>query len=127
MPAALARLRARYKLAIISTHTDDELIAGTVAAIGTPIDFVVTAEQARAYKPDHQLFLHAHSVMGVTKEVSIHVGMGQFTDPKVPHELGIRSVWIDRLGEPLNPNWQPDDVLDDLSALPELLLPGHGD
>ncbi|MCW6506719.1 HAD family hydrolase [Lichenifustis flavocetrariae] len=122
VPAALARLRERYRLAVIS-NTDDELITGTIAAIGTPLDYVVTAQQARAYKPDHQLFLHAYAVMGVTKDETIHVGMGQFTDLKVCHELGIGSVWIDRIGEPLNPDWVPDVVLDDLSGLPELLLP----
>ncbi len=122
VPAALGSLRTRYRLAIIS-NTDDDLIAGTVAAIATPIDFVITAQQARAYKPDHRLFLHAYSTMGLTREETIHVGMGQFTDLKVCHELGIRSVWIDRVGEPLNPDWPPHAVLDDLSKLPELLLP----
>ncbi len=122
VPAALNRLRACYRLAIIS-NTDDDLIAGTVAAIGAPIDFVITAQQAQAYKPHHRLFLHAHSAMGVTKEETIHVGMGQFTDLKVCHELGIRSVWIDRAGEPLNPDWPAHAVLPDLSRLPELLLP----
>ena len=118
--ASLERLRTRYRLAVIS-NTDDDLIAGTIAAIGAPIDFVVTAQQARAYKPDHRLFLHAYTVMGVTKDETVHVGMGQFTDLKVCHELGIRSVWIDRVGEPLNPDWPPHAVLDDLSTLPELL------
>ena len=122
VPAALDRLRACYRLAIIS-NTDDDLIAGTVAAIGTPLDFVVTAQQAQAYKPDHRLFLHAYAAMGVTQDETVHVGMGQFTDLKVCHELGIRSVWIDRLGEPANPDWSPDAVLNDLSGLPELLLP----
>ena len=120
--AALDRLRARYRLAIIS-NTDDDLIAGTVAAISTPIDFVITAQQAQAYKPDHRLFLHAYSTMEVTKDETIHVGMGQFTDLKVCHELGIRSVWINRMCDPPNPDWPPDAVLDDLSGLPELLMP----
>jgi 2-haloacid dehalogenase len=37
VPTALDRLRGRYRLAVIS-NTDDDLIAGTVAAIGTPIE-----------------------------------------------------------------------------------------
>ena len=49
--------------------------------------------------------------------------MGQFTDLKVCHELGVRPVWIDRMGEAPNPDWPPDAVLDDFSDLPELLLP----
>jgi len=120
VPATLQRLREHFRLAIIS-NSDDDLIAGTVAAIGVPIDFVVTAEQARAYKPDHRLFAHAHAVIGVAAEQTIHVGMGQVTDLKVCHEMGIRAVWIDRLGETLNPDWAPEATLPDLTALPDLL------
>ena len=60
--------------------------------------------------------------MDVTKYETIHVGMGQFTDLRVCHELGIRSVWIDRLREQLNPDWPPHAVLYDLPRLPELPL-----
>jgi 2-haloacid dehalogenase len=91
VPAALSRLRARYKIAIIS-NTADDLIAGTVRAIETPIDFVITADQAGAYKPYHKLFHHAYATMDVTPEETVHEGMGQFTDLKVCHELGVRSV-----------------------------------
>ena len=121
VPAALQRLREHFRLAIIS-NSDDDLIAKTVATIGVPIDFVVTSQQAGAYKPDHRLFLHAHSVIGATSDETIHVGMGQVTDLKVCHELGIRAVWIDRLREPLNPDWKPDAVLRDLTDLPEILV-----
>lgn len=120
VPAALERLRTRYRLAIIS-NTDDDLISGTVAALGVPIDFVITAQQAEAYKPNHQLFRYAHRVLGVTPEETVHVGMGEVTDLKVCNELGIRAVWINRLGETLNPSWTPDAVLPDLTDLPELL------
>ena len=117
---ALERLRTRFRLAIIS-NTDDDLIARTVESIGVPFDFVITAQQAQAYKPDHRLFLHAHAVMGVARSETIHVGMGQVTDLQVCHELGIRAVWIDRLGETLNPRWVPAAVLPDLSGLPDVL------
>lgn len=120
-PAALASLRTRYKLAIIS-NTDDDLIAETVAAIGVPIDRVITAQQAQAYKPDHRLFLHAYTALGVTKKDVVHVGMGQVTDLKVCHELGIRSVWIDRAGEKPETQWAPHAVLRDLTGLPGLLM-----
>lgn len=114
-------MREQYRIAIIS-NTSDDLIAGTVGAIGTPLDFVVTPQQAQAYKPDYRLFLHADSTMSITQDETIHVGMGQFTDRKVCRELGIRSVWIDREGEPFNPAWQPNAVLKPFSGLPELLF-----
>ena len=102
------------------------MIAATVASIGVPIDVVVTAQQARAYKPDHRLFRHAHAVLGVSPEETIHVGMGQVTDLKTCHEMGIRAVWIDRLAETLNPEWTPEAVLPDLSTLPEYLASCDG-
>ena len=119
VPVALARLRKHFRLAIIS-NTDDDLIAGTVASLGVPIDFVVTAQQAHAYKPDHRLFRHAHADIGVAPEETVHVGMGQVTDLKVCHELGIGAVWINRLGEALDPRWSPEAELPDLRELPDL-------
>lgn len=68
------------------------MIVGTAAAIGTPIDFVVTAKQGFAYKPDHRLIAHIWTKMGLAKDETVHVGMGQFTDLKVCNELGIRSA-----------------------------------
>jgi len=68
------------------------LIAGPVAAIGTTIDFVVTGEQAQAYKPDYRLFLHVHTALALSVAETIHVGMSVFTDMKVCNELGIGSV-----------------------------------
>jgi 2-haloacid dehalogenase len=120
VPAVLERLRARYRLAIIS-NTDDDLISGTVAAMGAPIDFVITAQQAGAYKPNHQLFRYAYRVLGAAPEETVHVGMGQVTDLKVCTEIGIQAVWINRSGETLNPEWSPTAVLPNLADLPELL------
>ena len=65
VPNALRQLRERYRLAIF-TNSDDDLIAPTVARIGVPFDYVITAEQARAYKPSRQLFDYAYRTMGVT-------------------------------------------------------------
>jgi 2-haloalkanoic acid dehalogenase type II len=58
VPDALRRLRAHYKLAIF-TNSDDDLIAPTVARIGVPFDYVITAEQAQAYKPSRRFFEYA--------------------------------------------------------------------
>jgi len=82
VPAALERQRTRYCLAIIS-NTDDDLISGTVAALGVPTGFVITAQQAGAYRPNSQLPRYANRVLGVTPEETVHVGMGQVTDLKV--------------------------------------------
>ena len=122
VPDALRRLRERYKLAIF-TNSDDDLIAPTVARIGVPFDYVITAEQARAYKPSRQLFEYAYHTMGVRPDETVHVAMGMYWDMKARHELGLRGIWVNRRGETGNPDWLPYAEVSDLNGAAALLLP----
>ena len=47
---ALRRLKTRFKLGVI-TNCDDDLFAASNAKLGVEFDWVITAEQARGYKP----------------------------------------------------------------------------
>jgi len=121
VPAVLRRLRERYKLAIF-TNSDEDLIVHNVEKLGVPIDYVITAERAQAYKPSPKIFEYGHRSMGVTRDETIHVAMSMILDMQACHELGIRAVWINRRGEPGNPDWLPYEELPDLSGVPEMLL-----
>lgn len=125
VPGVLRRLRERYKLAIF-TNSDEDLISHNVEKIGVPIDYVITAERAQAYKPSRQIFDYAHRAMGVTKDETVHVAMSMILDMQACHELGIRAVWINRRGEKGNPEWLPYEELPDLKRVPDLLLPRPG-
>ena len=124
VPDALRRLRERYKLAIF-TNSDEDLIVHNVARLGVPIDFVITAERAQAYKPSRQLFEHAYRTMGVTKDETVHVAMGMFLDMKACHDLGVRGIWVNRLGQRGNPDWLPYAEVPDLDGAAALLLPAR--
>jgi 2-haloacid dehalogenase len=116
----LRRLKTRYRLAIF-TNSDDDLIVHNVRLLQVPIDHVITAEQAQAYKPSRRIFEHAHRAMGVTKDETVHVAMSLELDMQACHQLGIRGVWINRLGIPANPDWYPYVELPDLRDVPALL------
>ena len=116
-----AALRKRYKLAIF-TNSDDDLIAPAVARIGVPFDNVITAEQARAYKPSRQLFEYAYQMMGVTPGETVHVAMGMYWDMKARHELELRGIWVNRRAETGNPDWLPYSEVTDLEGAAALLL-----
>jgi 2-haloalkanoic acid dehalogenase type II len=122
VPGVLRRLRELYKLAIF-TNSDDDLIAPTVAKIGVPFDYVITAEQAQAYKPSRQIFDYAYRVMGVEPEETVHVAMGMYWDMKARHEMGLRGIWVNRRGEVGNPNWLPYAEVSELRGAAALLLP----
>ena len=106
VPAALAVLKQRYRLAAIS-NTDDDLIAGSLPSLGLGLDAVVTAQQAQAYKPDLRLFQHAHKVLGVTPADVIHIAASQPLDMAVCRVLGIRAFWVNRRGERAEEQYKP--------------------
>jgi 2-haloacid dehalogenase len=121
VPDALRALKSRYEIAIIS-NTDDDLIAQNIARMGVEFDHVITAQQAKAYKPDHQTFAHAFAVMDIDPAQVIHVAQGWEYDLIPTRDLGLkRRVWINRYGRRGSSAYQPYDELPDLSPLPALL------
>ena len=106
VPAALVELKKRYRLAAIS-NTDDDLIAGSLPGLGIELDAVVTAQQARAYKPDLRLFRHAHQVLGVTPATWCISPPSQPLDMAVCHVLGIRAFWVNRRNEAAEEQYRP--------------------
>jgi 2-haloacid dehalogenase len=118
--AVLEELRQRVRLAIV-TNSDDDLIRHNLRLIEVPIDYVITAEQAQAYKPSRKIFEYGLSRMGATKDEVVHVAMSMVLDIQACHQLGMRAVWINRLGETGNADWLPYEELPDLRGLPALL------
>jgi 2-haloacid dehalogenase len=120
VPEALRRLKERYEIAILS-NTQDHLIEKNIELIGVEFDHVITAEQARAYKPSRETFEHAFKTIGVTAAEVIHVAQGWEYDIIPGNDLGLKGlVWINRRSQPGSPAYQYDE-LPDLSWLPELL------
>jgi 2-haloacid dehalogenase len=120
VPPALERLRQRFKLAII-TNSDDDLMARNVANIGVPIDRVITAQQAGAYKPSQVIFDYALRALGCESSDILHVAQGFEYDIVPAHALGWSRVWINRYGKSGDPAYSPYQELPDLSGLPALL------
>jgi 2-haloacid dehalogenase len=94
---ALARLKERFRLGVI-TNCDDDLFARTNARLGVEFDWVVTAQQVGAYKPDPRGFETAFARMDVPRERILHVAQSLFHDHVTAKRLGLSTVWIDRRG-----------------------------
>jgi 2-haloacid dehalogenase len=113
---ALARLRRHCKLGVIS-NIDDDLFAATASALGVPFDWVVTAEQVRAYKPSPQNFERALEVMGVPKERVLHAAQSRYHDVAPARALGIATVWVNRrAGRPGGGATAPSSAAPDLEV-----------
>ncbi|MFL5749604.1 MAG: haloacid dehalogenase type II [Chloroflexota bacterium] len=96
--AALAALHDRFKLAVI-TNCDDDLFAASNRRLGVSFDWVVTAQQAGSYKPDHRNFFLAFDWISSPRERILHVAQSLYHDHVPARELGLRSVWINRRGD----------------------------
>jgi 2-haloacid dehalogenase len=119
VPAALAELRDRGWLLAILSNTDRDLIAASERRLGVPIDLAVVAEDVQAYKPAHTHWEHFFEATTAERDRHVHVAASLFHDIAPARELGLRSVWINRLAEEANP--VPDRELPDLSELPDVL------
>ena len=119
VPSALAELRERgWQLAILS-NSDRDLIAASQRVLGVPFDLAIVAEDVESYKPAHRHWERFFEATTADRERHVHVAASLFHDIAPAHELGLRSVWINRLGEPADP--EPDRELPDLSGLPDTL------
>jgi 2-haloacid dehalogenase len=96
-PEALGRLQQRYRLGVI-TNCDDDLFAASNRKLGVTFDWVVTAEQVGAYKPDERNFHVAFERLGLPRERILHVAQSLFHDHVTAKRLGLATVWIDRRG-----------------------------
>jgi 2-haloacid dehalogenase len=92
---ALARLKRRFRLGVI-TNCDDDLFAASNRRLGVKFDWVVTAQQAGAYKPDERNFQIAFERLGLPHERIVHVAQSLYHDHVPAKRLGLRTVWIDR-------------------------------
>ena len=123
---ALTELSSRYALGVIS-NVDDDLFAGTARTLGVSFRHVVTAQQARAYKPSPAVFEHALARTQVPRESILHVAQSLYHDIAPAGRLGITTVWVDRRrgksGTGATPPAEatPDYTVSDLRELVALL------
>jgi 2-haloacid dehalogenase len=93
--ASLQRLKARFRLAILS-NVDDDLFAGTRPQLGVEFDDVITAQQAQAYKPSLKIFELALSRIKSPAHRVLHVGQSIYHDVIPAQALGLATVWVNR-------------------------------
>lgn len=120
VPAALARLAERFPLVILS-NADDAQIAANVARLEAPFHAVLTAEQARAYKPRFQAFEFMFDHLGCDPSEMLHVSSSLRYDLMTAHDLHIgQRVFIDRGHDRPNPAYGYRTITE-LGALADLL------
>ena len=119
VPAALEEARSRgWRLAVLS-NTDQELLDASLAQIGVEFDLTVVASEIGSYKPSRGHWDEFFARTGADPESHVHVGASLFHDVAPAAALGLRTIWVNRLGENAGP--QPDVELRSLAGLADSL------
>ena len=92
---ALVALQRCFKLVVI-TNMDDDLFALSQQRLGVTFDAIITAQQARSYKPSLNNFHVALERIGLPKERILHVAQSLFHDHIPAKQLGFDTVWVNR-------------------------------
>ncbi len=107
-----------WRLAILS-NTDRDLIDASMQALGVPFELAIVAGEIGSYKPAHTHWEVFYETTGADRRGHVHVAQSLFHDIEPASELGIPSIWINRLGEPEDP--RPAVTLSGLEALADAL------
>jgi 2-haloacid dehalogenase len=119
VPAALEEARTRgWRLAILS-NTDRDFIAASKARLGVPFDETIVASEIGSYKPGHRHWSEFFARTHADRARHVHVAASLFHDIAPANELGLRSVWVNRLGEIADP--EPTREIPDLTGLADVL------
>jgi len=105
---------AGWKLAILS-NTDRDFIDASMERIGVPFELAIVASEIGSYKPAHRHWEEFYARTGADPGRHVHVAASLFHDIAPACELGLPTIWVNRLGEEARP--QPDIELRSLSGL----------
>ena len=119
VPGALAELRGRGFNLVPLSNTDPDFLAASLERIGVPVDGQVTAADAGSYKPARGHWETFFERYGADRDQHVHVAASLFHDIAPAERLGLRAVWINRLGE--TSDLPRAAELKDLSRLPDVL------
>ena len=130
--AALARLKSRFRLGVI-TNCDDDLFAASNRRLDIDFDWVVTAQSVGGYKPDPRNFEAAFARIGLPRDRILHVAQSLFHDHVPAKRLGLSTVWIDRRqgrqGSGATPpaDATPDATFPDMATFAAQAVPGDAE
>jgi len=119
VPGALAEAHRRGWRLVALSNTDRDLIEASLQAIGVPFDGAIVASEIGSYKPAPEHWRAFYASTGADASRHVHVAQSHFHDIAPAHDLGIRSVWINRLAERAEP--APTRELPDLTGLADVL------
>lgn len=120
VPEALARLKTRYKIVVLS-NGDPDMLETAKAFHQIPFDAVISVAVANSFKPHVATYTKAAELMGVRMDEVLFVANHAF-DCIGAKSAGMHAAFIDRRKRPFGDTpHQPDIVVQDMKTLAEMI------
>jgi 2-haloacid dehalogenase len=120
VPAALARLQARYRLVVLS-NGDPDMLETAKQYHGIPFDRVISVAEANSFKPHVATYRKAAEIVGAPMERVLFVANHAF-DCVGAKSAGMRTAFIDRRRRPFGAGpHQPDIIVKSMAELAEII------
>lgn len=113
------RLKRSVTVCIGST-TDTEPLMRDLARSGVTVDRVFTSEGLRVYKPQKAFYEKILAVLSLRPEEVLFVGDSLTDDVYGPRQVGMKTCWVNRKGQP-SPVPPPDYTVPDLNGVLAIL------
>jgi 2-haloacid dehalogenase len=121
VPAALARLKTRYKIVVLS-NGDPDMLETAKAFHKIAFDALISVAAANSFKPHVATYTKAAEILGVSMDQVLFVANHAF-DCIGAKSAGMHSAFIDRRKLPfgITPH-QPDLVAPDMKSLADMMV-----
>jgi 2-haloacid dehalogenase len=120
VPAALDRLRERYRLVVLS-NGDPDMLEGAKQYHGVAFERVISVATANSFKPHVATYTKAAEISGVRMDEVLFIANHAF-DCIGAKAAGMRTAFIDRRRRPFGATpHQPDLLVPSMAALADML------
>src|ERR1700749_2814807 len=120
VPAALAKLRTKYKLVVLS-NGDPDMLETAKRYHKVPFDRVISVAEANSFKPHVATYTRAAEIVGVRMDEVLFIANHAF-DCIGAKAAGMRTAFIDRRQRPFGATpHQPDLLVSSMTALADRL------
>lgn len=96
--AALAQLASRFPIALLSNCDQEVLELAARKHLGVPVEWFVSAESVRSYKPAHGHWQRLLELSGLQASEVLHISFAREYDLEVAQELGFALGFVSRYG-----------------------------
>jgi 2-haloacid dehalogenase len=121
VPAALARLKTKYKIVVLS-NGDPDMLETAKQYHGVPFDKVISVAEANSFKPHVATYTKGAEIMDVRLDEVLFVANHAF-DCIGAKSAGMHTAFIDRRQRPFGRTpHQPDIRVDDMQSLADLMV-----